>query len=541
MTELLVVVAAILILVSLIVVGTNMTYGRAVRLKCQNRLEQIGHACLMYASENQGVYPPVWNFATQSRWYETLAATHLPNPEYIACPLEPTPPITYQSVEFTESDSVMEGLRWLAENQEEDGYWAVEKWGGRGGTRGEGYHTGTTALALMAFLFFGCTDQYPAEYAGTVGSAIEWLLSRQRTSGRFRGYDYGTWYLYDHATATMAMALAYIKTGRQDCAASALGGLQHLADMQAPGGSYGWGYTINMNDVSITGWAIQAIDMGQKAGLAGVGGGGAMFCQDRMHGLLRNLVHSSDYRSTYRFGPQWDRDETGHRRYAATAISLLTRLLMGHRPASTANHTTNSGRARGVLNRLHGSNNYFTYASNLSSRRSLYYYYYMTLANSILGGDAWDDWEENVWPEELTDLQDKDGSWDESICIWGSGYGGRAYTTALALLSLEAAMPGHWEPTTPYGECSYGYNAVLGRTREAPGADTIVVMDYHGWVIQRHLEDQDGLPDGQEADSDVNIALRHGGRANVLFGDGRVEALRLDDFQPWMWTLRSRD
>ncbi len=258
LTELIVVVAAILILVSLIVVGSNMTYGRAMSLKCQNRLEQIGHACLMYASENQGMYPPVWNFATQSRWYETLATTYLPHPEFIACPLEPVPPITYQSVEFTESDSVMDGLRWLAENQEKDGYWAVEKWGGRTGTRGEGYHTGTTALALMAFLFYGCTDQYPAEYAGTVGSAIDWLISRQDAStGRFRGYDYGTWYLYDHATATMAMALAYIKTGRQDSAASARSGLEHLADKQAPGGSYGWGYDGHKNDISVTGWTIQ--------------------------------------------------------------------------------------------------------------------------------------------------------------------------------------------------------------------------------------------------------------------------------------------
>ena len=50
LTELLVVVAVILVLVSILIIGTEAVYSRAMRLKCTHRMEQFWQACLMYAS-----------------------------------------------------------------------------------------------------------------------------------------------------------------------------------------------------------------------------------------------------------------------------------------------------------------------------------------------------------------------------------------------------------------------------------------------------------------------------------------------------------
>lgn len=54
LAELLVVVTVIIILMSLLLVGMGETYILAERIKCQNRLEKLGHACQMWSNVNDG-------------------------------------------------------------------------------------------------------------------------------------------------------------------------------------------------------------------------------------------------------------------------------------------------------------------------------------------------------------------------------------------------------------------------------------------------------------------------------------------------------
>jgi len=72
-------------------------------------------------------------------------------------------------------------------------------------------------------------------------------------------------------------------------------------------------------------------------------------------------------------------------------------------------------------------------------RPNYYYWYYASLTLIQFGGDAWDDWNEQV-RERLIDLQVTDGrrkgSWDHSDSRWGDR-GGRIYSTAMATLTLE--------------------------------------------------------------------------------------------------------
>ena len=69
---------------------------------------------------------------------------------------------------------------------------------------------------------------------------------------------------------------------------------------------------------------------------------------------------------------------------------------------------------------------------------NLYYWYYGTLAMYHAGGSDWDSWNQEMKSTLLT-LQNKTGkdagSWPANG-VWG-GYGGLAYSTAMATLNLE--------------------------------------------------------------------------------------------------------
>jgi len=80
------------------------------------------------------------------------------------------------------------------------------------------------------------------------------------------------------------------------------------------------------------------------------------------------------------------------------------------------------------------------------------------------------------------------------------------------------------------GRCSYGYNNQVGRDGRRPSADTIVVMDYRDWEIDR--DDADPAKN----DDDSSFAPRHGGRSNALFADGSVRAVDVDDIPDSAWT-----
>ena len=68
----------------------------------------------------------------------------------------------------------------------------------------------------------------------------------------------------------------------------------------------------------------------------------------------------------------------------------------------------------------------------------MYYWYYGTLAMYISGGEAWEQWNQQMKHTLLT-LQTtsgvNEGSWEPNG-LW-AGYGGRAYSTAMAALTLE--------------------------------------------------------------------------------------------------------
>jgi len=133
------------------------------------------------------------------------------------------------------------------------------------------------------------------------------------------------------------------------------------------------------------------------------------------------------------------------------------------------------------------------------------------------------------------------GSFYQIISIYGGGlysYDSETYfKNSYNWLRYATGEPPEDPPVvhTVTGACTYGYNNRLGQSRLTPASDTICVIDYLSWIV-----DHDDDPP-EENDDDSYVALRHDGRANAVFADGRVQALCLSEIPLGAWTLEPGD
>jgi prepilin-type N-terminal cleavage/methylation domain-containing protein len=257
LTELLVVIAVILILAALIFVGANQVYSMAMQTKCQHRLEQIGHALQMYANKNQGMLPAARAIGTGQLWYEALAGTYVDNLSILGCPSVGTPPeiLERQGYQPPESEELIDQARkvlfWMKKNQQSGGdhdgrIAAIVRSDGRVGF----YNRPVTvnALCVMAFLGFGYTDRYPEEFADTIRRAILYVIRHQKSNGLYR--DWYRWggqigeenTLAVHSICLMGMAAAYKAVEdpelRSQIRSSVQSGINWLANNTHPDGGY---------------------------------------------------------------------------------------------------------------------------------------------------------------------------------------------------------------------------------------------------------------------------------------------------------------
>jgi hypothetical protein len=179
-------------------------------------------------------------------------------------------------------DAVLRGLRWLAAQQQDGGFWGdVSKnnptW--HAGKRilsvgGDQRTTRLTALCLLAFLAHGETPQ-SAEFGNTVQRAMEYLLAQQDPeTGLFvplaenrsekSGEDLG---VYAHAQATYALAEAYALTCAPALKRPVERGIQVIIRGQLESGAWGNWYEQKIADASATSWQIQALKAAAAAGV----------------------------------------------------------------------------------------------------------------------------------------------------------------------------------------------------------------------------------------------------------------------------------
>ncbi|MFP4056827.1 MAG: hypothetical protein ACLF0G_08155 [Candidatus Brocadiia bacterium] len=306
------------------------------------------------------------------------------------------------------------GLLWLAKAQEPDGRWSGKKWDG-----GE-HAVGVSGLALLAFLGAGYTP-HRGLYRATVARGLAWLRSRQKPDGRFAWTTF-----YEQGIAAMAACEAYALSRIPALRRMAQRAVDYICAVQPPHGGFRYQGAVDRahGDISVTGWQIMAIKSALAAGLDV-----PERAVERSRLFLRN-VSRPDGRCAYLVGS--DRADP-----ATSAIGMLCKQFIGgdfhDEIARCADYLLERASASGEgKNKLAGD---------------LYYTYYATLAIYQMGpgGEYWFQWnrrfrEPLVARQVHTERDERgrfvEGSWAPAAHHWG-GRGGRVYTTAMALLSLE--------------------------------------------------------------------------------------------------------
>lgn len=317
---------------------------------------------------------------------------------HAAAEAPPAPPKVDEG-KASASRAVVQGLRWLATHQAEDGHWAG---GGNDDVAG-------TSLGLLPFLLVGETHKvagFDHVYAPKVGKGLRYLRDGQQEDGRFTGTMYG------QALATWALCEAYRQTSDPALKGPAQRAVDFAVKAQHEGG--GWRYAPNQpGDTSVTTWFILALNCGKQAGLK---------VPEKSLTAATTYLDSVAVKDGkgYTYIPNG-----GQATPTMTGAAVSTRLLLGWKADNPA---------------LTGSVKLLQDTPPRIDARNAYAYHWATRALKGVGGEAWKEWEPKM-RKLLLDTQETGqgedtGSWPTVGDPFGQA-GGRVMITSLSLITLE--------------------------------------------------------------------------------------------------------
>lgn len=344
--------------------------------------------------------------------------------------------------------AVAAGLDWLARHQAPDGHWGPDCLGAGTGSmcvkgqecpgRGGKYEAALTGLAVLAFQAGGHYDFNDHRYSGCVGRALDYLLANQAFNGELVGSlsrpstsadltqaYFDRTFMYEHAIATFALceACAVAQASRRSpspqLSQAAAKAVKFIESVQHQDG--GWRYTIadvEPSDTSVSGWAMLALKTAREAEIP------------------------LDERCIPRLVEFFDRELeplTGRTRYCLSAFNsdALTGVgMLVDEFVLLKRDTRRIALASSYLADLAEER----WGPHQGSAPDYYLWYNCTLAMFQAGGQPWLRWNAVV-RDRIVSLQEtgdacRRGSWPPND-RW-SGTGGRIFSTALAVLTLEA-------------------------------------------------------------------------------------------------------
>jgi hypothetical protein len=356
--------------------------------------------------------------------------------------------------------AVAEGLAWLARHQAEDGHWGPDclqgatarcERGDQCSGPGGPYRMALSGLALLAFQAGGHYYFNDHKYSEVVRRGLDWLVRHQgpdgelcegalgagevpgpvRPQGRTKAArqpgparanlptnrTYHTYFMYEHGMATFALAeaCATARASEQEPENKYFTGLKNavrfLGVQQHADG--GWRYTTNKSepcDSSVTGWQVLALKSAREADIAV-----SSKTLGALEGFFKRLQDPAQGTTGY--------TNRGSGSAAMMGVGILVHSFLLKTPDSEL--VRNAAR---------------TLAGQVEVHRSADFYalYNCTLAMHQAGGAAWEKWNESIRDAVINrQLRDRcaRGSW-EPATGWDTA-GGRIYTTALGVLTLE--------------------------------------------------------------------------------------------------------
>jgi len=278
--------------------------------------------------------------------------------------------------------AVLRGLEWLRKVQNPDGSW---------GDKNKGAMTG---FALLCFLGHGETNE-SADYGLTVGKAVQWILDQGTTyqghlSMTKDGWGPGNGGVYEHAICTYALGEYYTMTKDERVVELLKQAVGYIVQGQGPAGGWMYSFDKSQNDLSVSGWQIQALKAAHLTGLNLPG----------VDGSLEKAVDALDkvWKGTEGYGYRGPENK-----WSLTGVGILCRLFWKNETGPVRNAMewvldTAEKEDRQKPLKYKGDN------------CDLYAWYYHTQAALMFGGGAWQKW--NRWfQDEICDVQNPDGSW----------------------------------------------------------------------------------------------------------------------------------
>jgi len=316
-----------------------------------------------------------------------------------APPLEASGDSVFERHRAAVEISVDRALRYLAENQGEDGTYRDSY----------GRSVGVVSLVGMAYLSAGHTPGH-GEYAVNLARCLEYVLESQRPNGLLDRGDSGHGLMYAHTIAALFLSelSGMVDPAAQERLDRVLSRATRLIlDAQAVPKNErhqgGWRYKPDSrdSDLSCSGWALMAL---RSAKLNGANVPDRAI-EDAVAYLLRNHDPESG-----RFGytDPWGHSET------LTGCGLLCLELSGY-------HGTESNYRAGDFILQHRQ-------SIVSNAHEFYANYYNAQAMFQLGGRHWEQYADWMYQEYLP-RQQSNGS-------WSNGRNGGTYGTSMTVLSF---------------------------------------------------------------------------------------------------------
>jgi hypothetical protein len=312
--------------------------------------------------------------------------------------------------------AVMKGLVWLQQNQNADGSW------------GDGNKGAMTGFGLLCFLGHGETPE-SQQFGLTVNKAVQWILDNgTKNEGRLHmAATFNQPGVYEHAICTYALGEYFTMTQDERVKELFKQAIGYIVQGQGPGGGWMYAYDKTADDLSVSGWQIQALKAAHLSKLD-------------IYGVDQALDKAIAYIERVK-GPKGGYGYRGPEdRYSLTGVGILCELFWKGE--------------RGILRKGMDwvleeteKNKPVKYKGDSAD---LYAWYYHTQACLMFGGAAWNKW--NRWfQDEICDVQNPDGSWPVP---GGKGIGpqaannktGAVYRTSLCILMLEVFY--RYMPTT---------------------------------------------------------------------------------------------
>jgi hypothetical protein len=303
------------------------------------------------------------------------------------------------------------GLKWLANQQRDDGSWSLSG-PYADGSRSENT-AAATAMALLAFQGHGDTHR-EGTYASVVSRGWTALRKMQRKDGSFSGGQMTEriQQLYTHGQCTIAICEIYGMTNDASFRAPAERAVAYAVEVQDKSKG-GWRYIPGQDsDTSVTGWFMMALQSARMAKLA--------VPQETLQGISRYL-DSAAIDGGRRYG-YWHNASTTP---AMCAEGLLCRQYLGW--------------PRDDVRLVEGATDLLKIPVSYADNVDVYYWYYATQVAHHMEGKIWQEWNEVMRrevPEHQVKIGPQAGSWEPGIDVWGSA-AGRLYVTCLSIYNLE--------------------------------------------------------------------------------------------------------